>query len=103
MIIFSSWLTSQSLLINEIVSSNSSIFYDEDGDTPDWIEIYNPSDIVVNLEKGDISLDDAIKAYEKGSILKDQCEKRLNEAKLKVEEIEEKENKNKNLKQSLDE
>ena len=50
MIIFSSWLTSQSLLINEIVSSNSSIFYDEDGDTPDWIEIYNPSDIVVNLE-----------------------------------------------------
>ena len=49
-IIFSSWLTSQSLLINEIVSSNSSIFYDEDGDTPDWIEIYNPSDIVVNLE-----------------------------------------------------
>ena len=60
-------------------------------------------EIVVNLEKGDISLDDAIKAYEKGSILKHQCEKRLNEAKLKVEEIEEKENKNKNLKQSLDE
>ena len=38
-------------------------------------------EIVVNLEKGDISLDDAIKAYEKGSILKNQCEKRLNEAK----------------------
>ena len=50
-------------------------------------------EIVVNLEKGDISLDDAIKAYEKGSLLKEQCEKRLNEAKLKVEEIEEKENK----------
>ena len=45
-------------------------------------------EIVVNLEKGDISLDDAIKAYEKGSLLKEQCEKRLNEAKLKVEEIE---------------
>ena len=44
-------------------------------------------EIVVNLEKGDISLDDAIKAYEKGSILKDQCEKRLNEAKLKVEAV----------------
>ena len=42
-------------------------------------------------------------SYEKGSILKDQCEKRLNEAKLKVEEIEYKENNNKNLKQSLDE
>ena len=60
-------------------------------------------EIVVNLEKGDISLNDAIKAYEKGSLLKDQCEKRLNEAKLKVEEIEAKETKNKNLKQSLDE
>ena len=44
-------------------------------------------EIVVNLEKGDISLDDAIKAYEKGSILKEQCEKRLNEAKMKVEKI----------------
>ena len=60
-------------------------------------------EIVVNLEKGDISLDDAIMAYEKGSFLKEQFEKRLNEAKLKVEEIEEKENKNKNFKQSLDE
>ena len=57
--------------------------------------------IVVDLEKGDISLDDAIKAYERGTLLKEQCEKRLNEAKFKVEEIEEKENKN--LKQSLDE
>ena len=60
-------------------------------------------DIVNSLERGDISLEDAIKAYERGSELKDQCEKRLKEAKLKVEEIEEKENKNKNLKQSLDE
>ena len=60
-------------------------------------------EIVVTLEIGDVSLDDAIKAYEKGSLLKEQCEKRLNEAKLKVEEIEDKENKNKNLKQSSDE
>ena len=44
-------------------------------------------EIVVNLEKGDISLDDAIKAYEKGSILKDQCEKRLKEAKKKAYKI----------------
>ena len=60
-------------------------------------------EIVVNLEKGDISLDDAIKAYEQGTLLKEQCEKRLREAKLKVEEIDEKENKNKSLKQSFDE
>ena len=45
--------------------------------------------IVNKLEEGDISLDEAIKAYEKGSILKEHCEKKLNEAKLKVEKIEE--------------
>ena len=61
-------------------------------------------DIVIKLEKGDISLDEAIKAYEKGSDLKEQCEKRLNEAKLKVEEIEDKEkNNSQNFKQSLEE
>ena len=61
-------------------------------------------DIVIKLEKGDISLDEAIKAYEKGSALNEQCEKRLNEAKLKVEEIEDKEkNNSKNFKQSLEE
>ena len=31
---------SQSIRINEISSSNS-IFVDDDGDTPDWIELYN--------------------------------------------------------------
>ena len=44
-------------------------------------------EIVNSLEKGDISLEDAIRAYERGSILKDQCEKRLKEAKMKVEKI----------------
>jgi len=41
---------SQSLLINEVVSSNSSVFYDEDGDTPDWVEIYNANNTTVNLK-----------------------------------------------------
>ena len=31
---------SQSIRINEVSASNS-IFLDEDGDTPDWIELYN--------------------------------------------------------------
>ena len=31
---------SQSVRINEVAASNS-IFQDEDGDTPDWIELYN--------------------------------------------------------------
>jgi hypothetical protein len=41
---------SQNLLLNEIMSNNSSILQDEDGDYTDWIEIYNPSDSVINLE-----------------------------------------------------
>lgn len=55
-------------------------------------------EIVNKLENDDISLDEAIKAYEKGSILKEQCEKKLNEAKLKVEKIEEKNKQFKDLK-----
>ena len=39
----------QSIQLNEIVSSNGDNLYDEDGDTPDWIEIYNPSDESINL------------------------------------------------------
>ena len=48
---------SQSLQINEVVSSNSSIFYDEDGDTPDWIEIYNPKNSAINLKDYGLSDD----------------------------------------------
>ncbi len=48
-IFISSLLFGQSLQINEIVSSNSSSFYDENGDTPDWIEIYNSGRSPVNL------------------------------------------------------
>ena len=44
-------------------------------------------EIVNSLERGDVSLDDAIKAYERGSELKNQCEERLKEAKMKVERI----------------
>ena len=42
-------LIGQDVRLNEIVSSNS-IFYDEDGDTPDWIELFNsgPDDINLN-------------------------------------------------------
>lgn len=37
------------LFINEIVASNTQGLQDEDGDYPDWIEIYNSSDSVINL------------------------------------------------------
>ena len=45
--IFSSF--SQSIRFNEIVSSNSS-YTDDDGETNDWIEFYNPTDETINLK-----------------------------------------------------
>jgi len=42
---------SQELLINELMSSNRNIIHDEDGDTPDWIELFNNSGESVNLEE----------------------------------------------------
>lgn len=43
--------------------------------------------IVNQLERGEVSLDDAVAAYEKGSQLRKQCQDRLDEARLKVEKI----------------
>ena len=39
---------SQSIRINEVAASNS-IFLDEDGDTPDWIELYNYGNSEISL------------------------------------------------------
>ena len=44
-------------------------------------------ELVDSLDKGDISLDEAIAAYDRGSQLKDNCEKKLQEAKMKVDTI----------------
>ena len=38
------------IMITEIMSSNKGSIADADGDTPDWIEIYNNSDKAVNLK-----------------------------------------------------
>ena len=43
--------------------------------------------LVDSLDKGDVSLDEAIAAYDRGSQLKDYCQKKLDEAKMKVETI----------------
>ena len=43
--------------------------------------------LVESLDKGEVSLDEAIAAYDRGSQLKDHCQKKLNEAKMKVETI----------------
>ena len=48
--------------------------------------------LVDSLDKGDVSLDEAIAAYDRGSQLKDHCQNKLNEAKMKVETIQSSEN-----------
>ena len=44
-------------------------------------------DIVRTLEEGSGALDDAIKAYERGAMLKKHCEQKLTEARTRVEKI----------------
>ena len=48
--------------------------------------------LVDSLDKGDVSLDEAIAAYDRGSRLKDYCQKKLHEAKMKVETIQSSDN-----------
>jgi exodeoxyribonuclease VII small subunit len=45
-------------------------------------------DIVKRLEDGKAKLDDAIAAYERGTLLKKHCEKKLDEAKMRIDRIE---------------
>jgi hypothetical protein len=50
---------SQSVVVNEVMSSNSSTIYDEYGDTSDWLELYNDSSDQINL-KGYYLSDDSL-------------------------------------------
>tara|TARA_A100001388_G_scaffold256000_1_gene220844 strand:+ start:301 stop:567 length:267 start_codon:yes stop_codon:yes gene_type:complete len=43
--------------------------------------------IVASLERGEVSLDAAISAFERGTELKTMCQARLEEARMKVEKI----------------
>ncbi len=43
-------LFAQAVVINEYMSSNGSTLYDENGDTPDWIELYNESTSAIDLD-----------------------------------------------------
>lgn len=43
--------------------------------------------IVQNLERGQVPLDEAVTAYERGTLLKRHCEHRLAEASAKIERI----------------
>ncbi len=44
-----SFIFGQGIVINEIMSSNETTITDEDGDYPDWIELYNSNNISINL------------------------------------------------------
>ncbi|MBP5344065.1 MAG: exodeoxyribonuclease VII small subunit [Alphaproteobacteria bacterium] len=44
-------------------------------------------EIVRKLENGQIPLEDAVKAYEKGMQLKKICETKLNDAQMKIEKL----------------
>lgn len=43
--------------------------------------------IVEKMERGDLSLDDALKSFEKGMVLAKLCEQKLGEAEGKVEKL----------------
>lgn len=43
--------------------------------------------IIRNLENGKISLEESIAAYERGVALKNHCEAKLNDARMKIEKI----------------
>ena len=44
-------------------------------------------DIVRELESGQVKLDEAVKHYERGALLKRHCEAKLADARMKVEKI----------------
>lgn len=50
---------SQDIRINELMSSNRDVIFDEDGDSPDWIEIINSSNETINLGEYFLSDDKA--------------------------------------------
>lgn len=57
-LIFTQSLQSQTIVINEVMASNAITIKDEDGDSPDWIELYNISQNAIDLNGFGLS-DDA--------------------------------------------
>ncbi|MCX7875093.1 MAG: CotH kinase family protein [Melioribacteraceae bacterium] len=55
-----SLLKAQSIVINEVMSSNKKTIYDENGDASDWFELYNISENEINLN-GFYVTDDSLK------------------------------------------
>lgn len=43
-------MSGQSVYVNEIIADSDGAFLDEDGDSSDWLELYNPSSNWISLE-----------------------------------------------------
>lgn len=59
-LVLASSLSAQNLIINEVMASNKTTIYDEDGDASDWIELYNKGGEQIILTGYTIS-DDTLK------------------------------------------
>ena len=59
-ILFTNLSLSQNIVINEVMSSNSTSFKDNNGNYSDWLEIYNNSDVSVNLNGYGLTDDDLL-------------------------------------------
>jgi len=57
---FTNPVISQSITINEVLSSNSTVNQDEDGSYEDWVELYNYGGVAVNLNGFGLSDDVAL-------------------------------------------
>ena len=58
--IYLSKVNAQNIIINELMSSNSHTISDEDGNYPDWFELFNPGQDTVNLGGYGISNDSLV-------------------------------------------
>jgi hypothetical protein len=47
------------LCVNEFMADNESVLFDDDGGTPDWLELHNPTDATVSLAGWSITDDEA--------------------------------------------
>ena len=56
---FSTLLTAQTVRLNEVMSSNTSVLFDEDDEASDWIEIFNFGSETINLENYSITDDES--------------------------------------------
>ena len=55
LIVINTYLSSAQIVINEVCPNNYETYYDEDYDTPDWIEIYNSGDEDISIKDYRIS------------------------------------------------